>query len=332
MPAGASNARFPGLLRRLAAKVAPGGRARFAIAAALLSLWPALAVLSPTAAWAGNHPTSTNAQQPGQAQFRLSGKARSHPHSEPAPSYCRRGGPRLWAHLAACGWPGPAGTGPRLAQCPRHRLTPKGSGLDHAIVIRKANTVISCQRIRGMLHIEARNVTIRNSSITADSGKKGLAANGTAAIGAADGGFSWADPGYSQTTGDNFSIRDSYFHGFTHATANGHEDGYQTEGASHGLIAHNTYQVTASADSAIAIWDALRTARDVTVTGNLITGGGFAIYAEDYNPGDGTHGSKSPDGGFRVTGIRFVDNVFSTATSGYVGQFGVWFTRPAWPT
>jgi hypothetical protein len=291
-------------------------------------------------------------------------------HGETAPAYCRSGGRGLWAHLAACGWPGPGSTGPRLAQCPRHRLIPRGRRLGHAIVIRKANAVISCQQIRGMLHIEARNVTIRNSAITSSSGAKGPAANGTAAIyvadgasaaidnvtingddgvhaciwhqgvrlavravncyGADDGVFSWADTGYSRTTGDNFTIRDSYFHGFTHKTANGHEDGYQTEGASHGLIAHNTYQMTISADSAIAIWDARKNSGDITVTGNLIAGGGFAVYAEDSSPGDGSPGSRSPAGGFRVTGIRFVNNVFSTAAAGCVGQFGVWFTRPAW--
>ena len=60
----------------------------------------------------------------------------------------------------------------------------------------------------------------------------------------------------SPGSGDHFVIKNSYFHGFT-ATSNGHEDGYQTEGASFGLIKHNTYKMTANADSAIAIWDSL---------------------------------------------------------------------------
>jgi hypothetical protein len=221
-----------------------------------------------------------------------------------------------------------------------------------------------------MLDIKARNVTIRNSTIISDSGRKGTRANGTAGIlvedgasatiahvtingddgvhaciwhqgtrltvravnchGVDDGIFSWADTGYSGTTGDNFTIKDSYFHGFTKATSNGHEDGYQTEGARHGLIEHNTYRMTAAADSAIAIWDALRTSANITVAGNLITGGGFAVYADDYNPGDGAPGMPSAVGGFSVTSIQFIDNVFSTYASGCVGKWGVWFTRPTW--
>jgi len=51
--------------------------------------------------------------------------------------------------------------------------------------------------------------------------------------------------------------------------------------------------MTSDADSAVAIWDGLRNSRDITVSGNLITGGGFAIYAEDYNPGDGGPGADT---------------------------------------
>jgi Right handed beta helix region len=352
---------FPGLIRRLRAAPWPAHcRAGLATATALLA-GAVLTVLSPAAAWASTQ-AATTAEAPVHAHLLA--------HRASAPAYCQHGGPQLWAHLTACGWPGPASTGPKLSRCPRQRLVPAGTGLGRAIVIRKPDAVISCQQMRGMLKIEARNVTVRNSTIASDSGARGLAANGTAAIyvaegasavinnvtingndgvhaciwhqgvkltvhavncsGADDGVFSWADTGYSWTTGDNFTIRDSYFHGFTHATANGHEDGYQTEGARHGLITHNTYRMNASADSAIAIWDARRTASDITVTGNLITGGGFAVYAEDQNPGDGTNGSPQPGGGFSVTGVQFASNVFSTAASGCVGQWGVWFTRPAW--
>lgn len=236
-------------------------------------------------------------------------------------------------------------------------------------MITAANSVISCEDITGMVDIEARNVTIKNSSITSNSGKTGEDANGTADItvgvgasatidqvsingdngvhaciwhegtslmvnavncyGIDDGIFSWPDSS-SSTTGDNFVIRNSYFHNFTTATSNGHEDGYQTEGASGGLIEHNTYQMTTDADSAVAIWDSLRNSRDITVSDNLITGGGFAIYAEDLNPGDGGPGDPSAVGGFSATQIMFTNNVFSTQAAGCVGQYGVWFNRPAW--
>ncbi len=215
-------------------------------------------------------------------------------------------------------------------------------------MITAANSVISCEDITGMVDIEARNVIIKNSSIISNSGKTGEDANGTADItvgvgasatidqvsingdngvhaciwhegsslivnavncyGIDDGIFSWPDSS-SSTTGDNFVIRNSYFHGFTTATSNGHEDGYQTEGASGGLIEHNTYQMTTEADSAVAIWDSLRSSRGITVSDNLITGGGFAIYGEDLDPGDGGPGDPSAVGGFSTTQITFSNNV-----------------------
>ena len=221
-----------------------------------------------------------------------------------------------------------------------------------------------------MLDIEAQNVTIKDSDIVADSGKVGEAANGTADIkvedgasavidhvkingdegvhaciwhqgtslvvnsvncyGSNDGIFSWADHGYPQATGGHFVIANSYFHDFTDKTSNGHSDGYQTEGASDGIIRHNTYQMTASADSAIALWNSLRDSRDIDVKDNLITGGGFSVYAEDYYPGDSGPGDPSAVGGYSVSGIRFTGNVFSTYAAGCVGSFGVWFERPGW--
>jgi hypothetical protein len=290
--------------------------------------------------------------------------------AQPAAAYCRSGGAALWANLAGCGWPGPGNTGPDLAQCPGGRLTPDSGSLARTIAVTTANAVISCADITGRLDIRAPGVTIKNSVIESNSGLKGESANGTADINVEDGAsatveqvringddgvhaciwdqgtslvvdavdcygindgiFSWADSGYSSTTGNHFVIRNSYFHDFTTATANGHEDGYQTEGASDGVIEHNTYRMTIDADSAIGIWDSLRDSRDISITDNLITGGGFAIYAQDYSPGDGGPGDASPSGAFTITGITYTDNVFSTYAAGCVGQFGIWFARPGW--
>jgi Right handed beta helix region len=360
-----------GQARLLPRRATPAGVSRtrrrigFARAIAVLVPGVAMAMLA-SAASAGTLPTTGH----GPARSRSGVQLRHPAHASQAPAFCHAGGARLWARLAACGWPGRANTGPRISQCPSHRLTRLHRGLGRAIVITTPNAVISCRQITGMLDIKASGVTVKDSTIVSNSGKRGQAANGTADIyvedgasavidhvkingddgvhacvwhqgtqltvdavncyGVDDGIFSWADTGYSPTTGDHFTIRNSYFHGFTHATANGHEDGYQTEGASHGLIEHNTYRMNAGADSAIAIWDSLKSASDITVTGNLITGGGFAVYAEDYNPGDGGPGEPSPIGGFGVTGITFTGNAFSTFAAGCVGKYGAWFTRPAW--
>jgi hypothetical protein len=209
-------------------------------------------------------------------------------------------------------------------------------------------------------------VTVQNVEIACTSGKTGENANGTSVIyvddgasamidhveingmsgvhsciwhqgtamtaravncyGIDDGIFSWADTGYSQTTGDNFTIEDSYFHDFTTKTANGHIDGYQTEGAANGVIAHNTYLMTSDSgndsDSAIAIWDSLKSSHDIAVSNNLIAGGGFAIYDEDYSPSE-----SSPAGVYSVTNTSFTNNIFSTHLFGCIGYYGVWFTR-----
>jgi hypothetical protein len=290
-------------------------------------------------------------------------------HAAALPAYCATGGAPLWSNLATCGWPGPTNTGPDPAACP-NGLASVGTTPTQTVTLKTAGAVISCENITGMVTIAAANVTIANSTITASSGKLGMAANGTAGItvadgasatltnttvngtdgvhacvwdqgtaltvtgmncyGADDGIFSWADPTYSQTTGSNFTITGSYFHDLTTATSNGHEDGYQTEGAANGLIQHNTYQLTPAADAAIAIWDSRRSATSITITGNLITGGGFAAYAEDYNPGTGAPGTTTAAAGYTVTAITFTANTFSTYASPCVGKYGVWFTRPTW--
>jgi hypothetical protein len=207
---------------------------------------------------------------------------------------------------------------------------------------------------------------VKNSIVRYDSGKSGTAANGTAVIvvddgasatidhvevdgkngvhaciwhqgtsmtaqavnchGINDGIFSWADTSFSPTTGDNFTIADSWFHDFTSRTANGHIDGYQTEGASNGVIRHNTYQMTTEADSAVAIWDSLKSSSDILVENNLIEGGGASVYADDYSPSE-----SSPQGGFSVTNITFTDNVFSTHVAPCVGAFFAWYARPNEP-
>jgi hypothetical protein len=269
--------------------------------------------------------------------------------------------------LEACGWPGPKNTGPDLSKCP-NGLAMMGSMQMPMPVIEldQPGATVSCAQIYGELHITAQNVTVQNVSIAYNSGKTGEAANGTAPIVVDDGGsavidhvginglvgvhaciwhqgtsmeahyvncygvddgiFSWADTGYSPTTGDNFTIDNSYFHDFRTATSIGHEDGYQTEGASTGEIRHNTYDLTTAADSCVAIWDSLKDSSNITVEDNLMAGGGAAVYADDYSPSE-----TSPQGGFSVTNVVFKNNVLSTHVSPCVGQFFVWYSRPAEP-
>jgi hypothetical protein len=138
-----------------------------------------------------------------------------------------------------------------------------------------------------------------------------------------DGVFSWSD---GRTGGNNFTLAGSLLTGFTTRTANGHADGYQTEGASHGVIRHNTFLMTSddgnSSNAAVAIWNGMRSSSDIVVDDNLIAGGGFSVYAHDYSPSE-----ANPAGGNSVTDITFTDNVFSRRLFGCVGYYGVWFPR-----
>jgi hypothetical protein len=243
-----------------------------------------------------------------------------------------------------------------------------GTSTTGKVRLSTAGQLVSCRAITGCVDITATDVVLQDVTVTCTSGKQGEAANGTGAVvvgtgasatishatingmsgvhacvwhngvrlgvvaincsGINDGVFSWTPGGNG---GHNVSVRDSYFHDFTTKTANGHIDGYQTEGASHVVIDHNTYLMTSDSpggdndtDSAIAIWNSMANSTDFTVSDNLIAGGGFSVYAEDYSPSE-----SSPSGGYTVTDVHFNDNVFSTRLFSCVGSYGVWFPRGA---
>jgi hypothetical protein len=227
-------------------------------------------------------------------------------------------------------------------------------------VVSTDNTVIDGWKISGGVQVRAKNVVIRNSWITMSAGGAGgsgvvnvnpgasadiernlldglnathacvwhegssMTAKFNTCQGVNDGMFSWATTTGVDGTGDNFDIEDNYFHNFTTQAANGHIDGYQTEGAKNGVIRHNTFDVSQDQDSDVAIWNGRKSSDNIVVDHNLMAGGGFAVYAEDYSPSE-----ASPAGGYTVTNIRFTNNVFSTVHYGCVGGYGVWFTRGA---
>jgi Ca2+-binding RTX toxin-like protein len=288
-----------------------------------------------------------------------------------APAFCANGGAQLWANLAACGWPGRVNTG-----------VPAGTSLRNTTgrAITRDNTVINGERINGQLIVRAKNVTIRNSSISWDGG--GANASGVIKIeggysatishveingknhthaciwhegakmtadavncyGVGDGIFAWSwwddrDPG----SGDHFTITNSYVHDLTPNAANGHMDGFQTTGASHGVIRHNTFDVPRDANSAIGLFNGNQDATDILVEDNLLAGGGFTLYGLDYSGPGGSAQENVPGsaaGGNSVRDIRFVNNKFSTnvhphtsgSTSRCVGTWGTWFYRGGWPS
>ncbi len=268
----------------------------------------------------------------------------------PAPVSCNN----LWADLEGCGWPGPDNTGPRIGNCP-NGLAANGSSTTGRVTITEDNTVISCQRFSGTVVIQAKNVTIRDSSVTVDgqggNGGGAIVVNdgGTAVIehveidglgrthacvwhqgegvsvtamecrGVVDGLVAWARTEYSPTAGDNFVLHNSYLHSFTHDASNGHIDGFQTLGATNGLIEGNVFDMPASGNSAVAIWNTRKNASNIQVIGNLMTGGQFTVYAQDNHP------STTGSGGYTVTNIIFSNNRFSTRADVCIGDWGPWY-------
>ena len=305
---------------------------------------------------------------------------------------CKNG---VWQSLEACGWPGPANTGPDLSQCPGGVLTANSGSATRTITIGTSGTVISCQNITGGLEITAQNVTIKNSIISFNGGGAGGSGvininDGASATidhvelngldrthsciwdegvkGAAlahsmvamsvnchdvnDGIFSWWSPADKNAgAGSDFIIQDSYFHDFTENAANGHIDGYQTEGAQNGAITHNTFKILRAAndvnvsggglDSAIAIWDDFNqststglTAGHFTISNNLLGGQPiFMSFVEDYFGPNGQAAenvANSAVGGNSLVDVKFVNNYWSNFYSACVGQAGTWFYRGAW--
>jgi len=260
---------------------------------------------------------------------------------------------QVWQNLDACGWPGPASTGYPDGQSFSKTVT-------GGLTVTADGTVIDGYRVSGGIQVRAQNVVIRNSWVTNSAGGangsgvvninpgfsatidhsvldgsnathaciwdegKSMVATNNECIGVNDGIFSWATQVGVDGTGDNFRIEGNWLHAFTTQAANGHIDGYQTEGAKHGVIRHNTIDVSQDQDSTVAIWNSRKNADDIVVDNNLLAGGGFAAYAEDYSPSEG-----NPAGGYTVTNVSFTNNRFSTVHYGCVGYWGVWFPRGA---
>lgn len=222
------------------------------------------------------------------------------------------------------------------------------------------NTVIDGWKVSGGIQVRAQNVTIRNSLVTHSAGGsngsgvininpgysatiqrttidgqnathaciwhegRSMTARANNCRGVNDGIFMWATQTGVDGTGDNFVIEDNWLHGFTTAAANGHVDGIQTEGAKNGVIRHNTIDVAQDQTAAISLWNSRKSTDNIQVDKNLLAGGGFTAYAQDYSPSE-----SSPAGGYSVTNVSFTDNTFSTVHYGCVGYWGVWFPRGA---
>ena len=261
---------------------------------------------------------------------------------------------KVWQNLEACGWPGPKNTGYPAGTALRvtsgRKITVEGTIADGekitgALVIAAKNVTIRNSWIisnfsskgtgralngTGVISIEpGASATIDHCTLDGSNATHAgiwhsghsLVATNNNIYGINDGIFSWPTSGDSDA-GNNFTIQDNYLHDFTTLAANGHIDGYQTEGASNGLIRHNVFYITPGQNAAVAIWNSLRSSDNILVDNNLAAGSGFLIYAEDYHPSE-----QSPAGGFSVTNIRHTNNKFSNALYPCAGYWGVWYPR-----
>ncbi|CAK4865838.1 unnamed protein product [Aphanomyces euteiches] len=235
------------------------------------------------------------------------------------------------------------------------QVNPANTGGYAPYVIDQDNTVLENVKIIGGLIINAHNVTIRNCSVISSFGT-GESVNGTGVINIFPGATAtienctldgsnrthagiWYEGANLEAKGNNifnindgiflwdadhFDIEDNYLHDFTDETSNGHIDGIQTEGALHGIIRHNTIDITQGQNACIAIWNDRRSSGDIWIDNNLMAGGNYTIYAHDLT----SSGEAAP--GATITNIRITDNVFSTVHSALVGRYGVWY--PTGPT
>ena len=260
----------------------------------------------------------------------------------------------VWRHLEMCGWAGPGNTGyPReivLKQTSGRTITVdntviNGEKIKGALEIGAKNvTVKNCWIVSDFSHRGAGRELSGTGVITIQPGASAtishctldgsnathagiwhvgtsLTATANNIFGVNDGIFSWPDNS-SPTAGWNVTIQDNYLHDFTALAANGHIDGYQTEGSSYGVIRHNTFYITQPQNAAVAIWNSRRDSHGFLIDNNLAAGSGFLMYAEDYHPSE-----KSPKGGYSVTDIVYTNNRFSTALYPCAGRYGVWYPR-----
>lgn len=246
----------------------------------------------------------------------------------------------VWKNLEKCGWPGPKNTGypagKKLKNTPSRTITQDGTVIkgekigDDGLTIGAKDVVVKKSWIIKRSGGEGQGVVkvlpgasvkiIRSRLDGSGATKAGIMYDGVKLV-ARRNHISGVNDGFFVSR-DNFILKSNYLHDFTTNAGNGHVDGFQTEGASHGIIQHNVFDIEETQTSAVAIWNMFGNSDDILVKKNLIAGGGFAIYAQDYHPS-----SSNPNGGYSVTNIRFRKNRFSTVHYGCVGYWGVWFPR-----
>lgn len=193
------------------------------------------------------------------------------------------------------------------------------------LTISKAGQVVSGLDIKGCVDVEAPNVVIKNSRITGgctnivNNGSTGLLVQDVEIVGtSADSqGIGWSDytairvnihgTGDGARANGNTVIRDSYIHGLVEANGS-HNDGVQVTEGSNIRIVHNAIENPNGQTSAVMVGADQGPVSNVTVSNNLLNGGGYALYGGA--------------GGGSIKGIVVTGNQFGTLfwkTCGFYG-------------
>lgn len=198
---------------------------------------------------------------------------------------------------------------------------PPGTALEPAgdLVVEHAGAVIERLDIRGGVVIRAANVTLRSCKITygghhavlIESGVIGATVEDCTIDNLGAGGQGIAGQGRFRRNdihgcadgidvrGDRTLIADNYIHDLR-GPAESHFDGIQANSASHLLVERNTVINENGQTSAVMIDNDWSAVDDVTVSGNLLVGGGYTVYVLEWATGGR---GKGP-----VTNVSIVGN------------------------
>ncbi|MFI7028335.1 hypothetical protein ACIBK1_06465 [Microbispora rosea] len=229
-------------------------------------------------------------------------------------------------------WPGPGNTG-----------VPAGVALKRSdsLVITKDGTVIDGLDVYGDITVDADNVTIRNTRVRGQrdywgilqrEGRSGLTVEDVEVFGNGKvrTQFGILNQGkmitirrvdiHTISNGictEQGVVEDSYLHDPKYYSGDHTDMIMSTSAPAKGtqlIIRNNTVINTLDQTGAIALFQDFGVIRDVTVEGNLLAGGGWALYA-----GAGTKGTSS--------NVKVIDNVFSRQIwpkGGHAGPVAYW--------
>ena len=205
-------------------------------------------------------------------------------------------------------------------------LTPSGG-----LTINTPGIVIEGLDIRGMVTINADNVTLKNCTISASSwavinitsgstgvviqdceinglnaeGVRGISVSGQATLLRND--IHNVEDGIYLQQGTNILIQDNYIHGLQSNNSGPHYDGIQTDGGiSNVVIRHNTIINDHGQTSAINLSNYFGSVRDVAIDNNRLVGGGYTIYSDGQFSSGGT-----------ISGVSITNNDLGKGQYGY---------------